>query len=144
MSLDFTPEPVRYELAEGPAYTFEVSRRDFFHFGGAGILVALTVPPAAAQETAQGPRMTPPPAPVDVGAWLQIDPTGKVTAYTGKVVIGQNIRTSLAQAVADELSTPLANVSMVMGDTARTPFDIGTVGSFTTPQIAPQLRRAAA
>ena len=33
---------------------------------------------------------------------------------------------------------------MVMGDTETTPFDIGTVGSFTTPQVMPQLRRAAA
>jgi isoquinoline 1-oxidoreductase len=78
-----------------------------------------------------------------VGGWLHIDEQGRITGYTGKVEIGQNIRTSLGQAIADELSAPLSQVSMVMGDTDRTPFDIGTVGSFTTPQIAPQLRRAA-
>ena len=32
---------------------------------------------------------------------------GSVTAYTGKTEIGQNIRTSLAQAIADELRVPL-------------------------------------
>jgi nicotinate dehydrogenase subunit B len=139
----FLPEPERYEFNESPAYSFELNRRDFLRFGGAGILVCLAAP-ALAQETAQGPRMTPQPAPTDVSGWLHIDQQGRITAYTGKVEIGQNIRTSLAQSVADELSAPLASVTMVMGDTETTPFDIGTVGSFTTPQVMPQLRRAAA
>ena len=67
-----------------------------------------------------------------------------VTACTGKVEIGQNIRTSLSQTVADELRVPLTSVTMVMGDTDRTPFDMGTFGSPTTPRMAPQLARAAA
>ena len=144
MSEPFIPEPERYEFTEGPAYTFELNRRDFLRFGGAGILICLATQGVDAQETAQGPRMTPQPAPVEVGGWLHIDEQGRITGYTGKVEIGQNIRTSLAQSIADELSAPLASVTMVMGDTDVTPFDIGTVGSFTTPQIMPQLRRAAA
>ena len=143
MNEPFVTEPERYEFTESPAYTFELTRRDFLRFGSAGIFVCI-VAPVAAQETAQGPRMTPQPAPDQVAGWLHIDERGHITAYTGKVEIGQNIRTSLAQSVADELSAPLASVSMVMGDTDRTPFDIGTVGSFTTPQVMPQLRRAAA
>jgi isoquinoline 1-oxidoreductase len=143
MSDQFVPEPERYEFRESPAYTFALNRREFLRFGGAGILVCIAAP-ALTQETAQGPRMTPQPPPADVGGWLHIDEQGRITAYTGKVEIGQNIRTSLAQSVADELSAPLAGVTMVMGDTDVTPFDIGTVGSFTTPQVMPQLRRAAA
>ena len=144
MSEPFIPEPERYEFTERPSYTFELNRRDFLRFGGAGILICLATQGVDAQETAQGPRMTPQPAPVEVGGWLHIDEQGRITGYTGKVEIGQNIRTSLAQSIADELSAPLASVTMVMGDTDVTPFDIGTVGSFTTPQIMPQLRRAAA
>jgi isoquinoline 1-oxidoreductase len=144
MSDSFIPEPERYEFTEGPSYTFELNRRDFLRFGGAGILICLATHGASAQETAQGPRMTPQPAPTQVSGWLHIDEQGHITGYTGKVEIGQNIRTSLAQSIADELSAPIANVTMVMGDTDVTPFDIGTVGSFTTPQIVPQLRRAAA
>ena len=143
MSDSFVPEPERYEFSEAPAYTFALNRRDFLRFGTAGILVCIAAP-AIGQETAQGPRMTPQPAPDHVDGWLHIDEQGRITAYTGKVEIGQNIRTSLAQSVADELSAPLASVTMVMGDTDVTPFDIGTVGSFTTPQVMPQLRRAAA
>ena len=63
---------------------------------------------------------------------------------TGKVEIGQNIRTSLAQTVADELRVPIASITMVMADTEKMPFDQGTFGSLTTPRMAPQLAKAAA
>ena len=32
-------EPERYELGAGPAYHFELSRRDFFKVSGGGIVV---------------------------------------------------------------------------------------------------------
>src|SRR5260221_6040884 len=80
----------------------------------------------------------------DLAAWLHIDATGRVQVCTGKVEIGQNIRTSLSQTVADELRVPIAAITMVMADTDRTPFDAGTFGSQTTPRMAPQLARAAA
>src|SRR5262249_42372777 len=67
-----------------------------------------------------------------------------VTVYTGKVEVGQNIRTSLSQVVAEELRLPLSAIELVMADTERTPFDGGTAGSRTTPDMAPQLRRVAA
>jgi len=67
-----------------------------------------------------------------------------VTGYTGKVEIGQNIRTSLSQALADELGVPLTAIAFVMADTDLTPYDQGTFGSRTTPTMAPQLARAAA
>jgi hypothetical protein len=58
--------------------------------------------------------------------------------------MGQNIRTSLAQQVAEELRVPLESVRIVMGDTDLTPWDAGTFGSRTTPTMGPQLRAAAA
>ena len=79
-----------------------------------------------------------------MAAWLHIDERGRVTVYTGKVEIGQNIRTSLAQTVADELRTPLASIEMVMADTDLVPFDAGTFGSMSTPRMGRQLARAAA
>src|SRR5439155_19849989 len=56
----------------------------------------------------------------------------------------QNIRTSLSQIVAEELLVPLSSITMIMGDTDLVPFDMGTFGSRTTPQMGPQLRSAAA
>ena len=64
--------------------------------------------------------------------------------YTGKVEVGQNIRTSLSQIVAEELMVPLSSVTMIMGDTDLVPYDAGTFGSRTTPQMGTQLRKAAA
>ena len=64
--------------------------------------------------------------------------------YTGKVEVGQNIRTSLSQIVAEELRVPLSSINMIMGDTDQVPFDAGTFGSRTTPQMGTQLRKAAA
>src|SRR5581483_111351 len=82
--------------------------------------------------------------PENIGAWLHIAPNGTVTAFTGKAEMGQNIRTSLTQAVADELRCAPSLVRMTMADTALTPYDMGTFGSRTTPTMAPQLRRMAA
>jgi CO/xanthine dehydrogenase Mo-binding subunit len=136
-------EPERYELLAGPAYNFPLDRRGFFKSLGGGIVVASFLATADAQESGGGRRggQT---APKEISAWLHIDRNGAVTAYTGKVEVGQNARTSLTQAVAEELGAPMSAIEMVMGDTARTPFDMGTFGSMTTPQMIPQLRKAAA
>ena len=79
-----------------------------------------------------------------IGDWLHIEPDGTVVVYTGKVEVGQQIRTSLAQAVAEELRLPVAATRLVMADTDRTPFDMGTFGSMTTPTMALRLRQVAA
>jgi isoquinoline 1-oxidoreductase len=134
-------EPERYELHEGPAHRFEVDRREFLGLFGAGLFVWLGAADLLAQPREGGGEEDGPP---DIAAWLHVAEDGAVTAYTGKVEFGQDIRTSLAQAVADELKAPLASVRLVMGDTALTPFDMGTFGSRTTPVMAPQLRRMAA
>src|SRR5580698_878086 len=136
-------EPERYELLAGPAYNFPLDRRGFFKTLGGGIVVASFLASAEAQESGGG-RRGGQSAPKEISAWLHIDLNGAVTAYTGKVEVGQNARTSLTQAVAEELGAPLSAIEMVMGDTDRTPFDMGTFGSMTTPQMIPQLRKAAA
>ena len=61
--------------------------------------------PAGAAGKRARPRRREGPAMSARGSTSTID--GRVTAYTGKVEIGQNIRTSLAQVVADELRVPI-------------------------------------
>ena len=82
--------------------------------------------------------------PTDIAAWLAIAPDSRVTVFTGKVEVGQNIRTSLAQQVAEELRVPFDSITMLMGDTDLVPWDAGTFGSRTTPTMGPQLRKMAA
>ena len=140
------PEPERYEFHAGSMHHFELARRDFFKLLGAGIAVfAIAKDSLAMQETAPSPHgFHNEELPNDIAAWLHIGEDGSVTAFTGKAEIGQNIRTSLAQTVADELRVPFESVRMVMGDTALTPFDAGTFGSRTTPSMTAQFRRASA
>src|ERR1051325_2755928 len=119
-------------------------RRDFFAVLGGGIIVFL-VDDSDAQESGGGARRgMNQAAPESLSAWLHVGEDGRVTVYTGKVEVGQNARTSLTQAVAEELRAPVASIRMVMGDTALTPFDMGTFGSQTTPRMWPQIRKAAA
>lgn len=135
----------RYELNAPPPYAFEVERRDFmriFAVMGGGLLVVAAAPRLEAQESGRGGRGRA--IPREIAGWLHIDETGHVTVFTGKTEIGQNIRTSLAQAVADELHVPLTTIGMVMADTDLVPYDAGTFGSQSTPRMAPQLARAAA
>lgn len=135
-------EPERYELCAAPAYCLDMDRREFFKLLGGGIAVVLLIKDAASQES--GSRLRAEQAPRHIGAWLHIAEDGQVTVYTGKVEVGQGIRTSLAQVVAEELRLPISSIRLIMGDTDLTPFDMGTFGSRTTPTMAPQLGKAAA
>ncbi|HTZ72684.1 MAG TPA: molybdopterin cofactor-binding domain-containing protein, partial [Candidatus Aquilonibacter sp.] len=137
-------EPERYELRSPALRHFAVHRRDFFKILGAGLLVACVLKDASAlQESGQGRRRNGGAMPKEIAAWLHIGENGVVTVYTGKAEVGQNIRTSLSQAVAEELRYPVEKIEMVMGDTQLTPYDMGTFGSRTTPTMNLQLRRVA-
>src|SRR5258708_23472337 len=120
---------------------FAVNRRDLFKFLGAGLVVGVCRASALAQESGRGRSEE---IPHDVAYWLHIGAEGKITVFTGKVEMGQNIRTSLAQQVAEELRTQTNSITMIMGDTDLTPFDLGTFGSRSTPQMGSQLRKVAA
>ena len=133
------------ELAQHEAarlHWFEVDRRRFLRWLGGGILVGAAAPRLAAQESGRPGGRTD--LPQEISAWIHVGGDGRVTVFTGKVDMGQNIRTSLTQQVAEELRVPMPSISLVMGDTDRTPYDMGTFGSRTTPTMGPQLRRAAA
>jgi isoquinoline 1-oxidoreductase len=136
-------EPERYEFLEPRRYLFDLDRRNFIRIFGAGLVIVVAAGEAVAQESGRALRGQPS-VPGDLAAWLHIDESGRARVCTGKVEIGQNIRTSLTQAVADELRVPVSSVTLVMGDTDLTPFDMGTFGSRTTPTMAPQLSKAAA
>ncbi len=126
----------------GELHCFELDRRDFLKLFGSGILICACAPKIGAQESGRtrgGHEL-----PKDIAAWLRIAEDGQITVFTGKVEVGQNIRTSLAQQVAEELRVSIASISLTMGDTNLVPWDAGTFGSRTTPTMGPQLRSMAA
>jgi len=138
-------EPERYELLSEAMRRTRVGRREFCKLLGGGIVVLVLLDEVLAQEAGGGRRSRGGRGvPQEIGAWLHIAEDGQVTVFTGKTEVGQNIRTSLAQIVAEELTVPLGSIRLVMADTQLTPYDSGTVGSRTSPDMARQLRRAAA
>lgn len=62
-------------------------------------------------------------------ATVRVNPTGSVTVMTGQHSHGQGHETTFAQIVAEKLGVGLENISIVHGDTANTPFGMGTYGS---------------
>ncbi len=142
-------EPERYELRAALPYRFDMDRRGFLRFLGSGVMVVALAEAAMAQpETGTGGRgagrggfgqqVT------DINAFVHIAEDGSITGFVGKAEVGQNVKTSMAMAVAEELRVPVSSVKMICGDTDLTPYDFGTFGSLSTPQMAPQMHRAAA
>ena len=121
------------------------SRREFLQRLGGGLIVLVAIDEMEAQESGGGGRRRGGrQLPQDIGAWIHVGQDGTAMVFTGKTEVGQNTRTSLTQAVADELRMPVSSVRLTMADTDLVPFDAGTFGSLSTPQMAPVLRKAAA
>ena len=137
-------EPTTDELPPAPSFQFALDRRKFLKVTGGGLFVALLLQDIFSPENETISAESPDAAANEVAAWIHIGEDGKVTVYTGKVEVGQNIRTSLSQVVAEELMVSISAITMIMGDTDLVPFDRGTFGSLTTPQMGTQLRKAAA
>ncbi len=60
---------------------------------------------------------------------VRVQPTGKVTVYTGTHSHGQGHETTFAQFVADKLGIPIEDVDIEHGDTNEVAFGMGTYGS---------------
>lgn len=122
---------------------YPLSRREFIKLAGGGIFIFFTVgdpwPLLEAQQRGAGREL-----PTDFNAFLRIAENGTVTGFTGKAELGQGANTSLAQLAAEELDVPLDSVTMVLGDTAVCPWDMGTFGSRTIKYFGPAFRQAAA
>ncbi len=133
---------IRQHEVDGKLHWFEIDRRGFLQLLGGGLVICVAAAKSIAQESGRG--FGGHELPKDLAAWLHIGQDGRITGFTGKVEIGQNIRTSLAQQIAEELRVPMDSITMLMGDTEHVPWDAGTFGSRTTPTMAPQIRAAAA
>ncbi len=62
-------------------------------------------------------------------AQVRVQPTGKVSVYSGSHSHGQGHETTFAQVVADRLGIPLEDVEIVHGDSEAVAFGMGTYGS---------------
>jgi CO/xanthine dehydrogenase Mo-binding subunit len=62
-------------------------------------------------------------------SWIRIGADNSVTVMTGKVELGQGIKTALIQVAAEELVVDPARIALVTADTAATPNESYTAGS---------------
>jgi CO/xanthine dehydrogenase Mo-binding subunit len=107
----------------------------------AALVVAFALPLRRAPAQVPGVKTL---SPDRVDGFLAIGRDGVVTVYSGKVDLGTGVRTALSQMVAEELDVPMSRVTIVEGDTALTPDQGTTSGSFSIQSGGTQLRRAAA
>jgi len=121
-----------------------LSRRDFLKASGA-LVVSASVPgyveSALAQSAAAG---RPPLVPEQLDSWVAVLPDGRVSAFFGKMDMGQCLDVAIAQIVADELDVPFERVTVFMGDTATSCNQGGASGSTGIYMGARPLRNAAA
>jgi nicotinate dehydrogenase subunit B len=126
----------------GGSDKLEFSRRGFLQAAGGGIVVYFTIGDSLSLAQERGFRQAQ--YPTDFNAYVRIGEDGRVTCMVGKIEMGQGIITGLAQMCAEELDVPMESVDMLMGDTGLCPWDFMTVGSRTTRDTGPRLRRAVA
>jgi nicotinate dehydrogenase subunit B len=123
------------------------SRRSMLKAGGAlvisiGAPIGLDTVLSVNSAFAQGTR--PPLVPNELASYIAIDADGSVSAFFGKMDMGQGLYTSIGQIVAEELDVPFNRVTVIMGDTATSVNQGGASGSTGIQRGGVQMRAAAA
>jgi nicotinate dehydrogenase subunit B len=77
-------------------------------------------------------------------AWIRIEPDSSIKVFTGKVELGQGIRTALIQVAAEELEVEARDITLITADTAVTPDEGFTAGSQSMQNSGTAIRHAAA
>jgi CO/xanthine dehydrogenase Mo-binding subunit len=83
-------------------------------------------------------------APDAVDSIIAIGRDGTVTIFVGRVDLGTGSRIAMRQIAGEELDVAPERIAMIEGDTALTPNQGGTGGSYGVARGGVQLRRAAA
>src|SRR5687767_5459070 len=78
--------------------------------------------------------------PEELDSWIAVMPDGSVSAFFGKMDMGQSLDVAIAQIVADELDVDVARVNVYMGDTRSSCNQGGASGSTGIFQGARPLR----
>ncbi|MDB5689841.1 MAG: molybdopterin binding aldehyde oxidase and xanthine dehydrogenase [Sphingomonas bacterium] len=117
-----------------------LSRRALLRTAGA-LVVSVSMPTGAFAVAA--PRK-PALLPTELDSWIAVGADGRVTAYFGKMDMGQGVDVAMAQFVAEELDISVSRVDVVYGDTALTCDQGGASGSTGVQRGGPALRAAAA
>jgi nicotinate dehydrogenase subunit B len=118
--------------------------------GGGALIVSFSLTNAYAEDQPP-PLAAPAPKPPGslknapfLDAWIRIDANGKVTAFTGKVELGQGFKTAFQQIAAEEMDVPFASLTVITADTSRTANEGYTSGSHSMQDSGTAIQNAAA
>jgi nicotinate dehydrogenase subunit B len=122
------------------------SRREFLQAMGALVVSAALPLPLEAAVIPPGSvvPVRPPLFPGELDSWIAVLPDGRVNAFFGKMDMGHSLEVAIAQIVAEELDVDVAQVDVLMGDTATSCNQGGASGSFGIAAGSKPLRNAAA
>jgi nicotinate dehydrogenase subunit B len=123
------------------------SRRALLKAGGAlvvsvGAPIGLDTVLGIGQAFAQGTK--PPLTPEQLSSYIAVNADGSVSAFFGKMDMGQGLFVAIGQIVAEELDVPFKAVTVLMGDTATSVNQGGASGSTGIQMGGKQMRMAAA
>src|SRR2546425_2143047 len=122
-----------------------LSRREFLKAGA--LVISFIMPGTVGGTLGRASATTdgkPPLTPDELDSWIAVLPDGRVTAFFGKMDMGQGVDVAIGQIVADELDVAFERVHVVMGDTAFTCNQGGASGSTAVQRGGVTLRFAAA
>ena len=114
--------------------------------GGGALVVSFSLSDAFAQEHAAAGTPKPPGSLATspyLDAWIRIDADG-ITAFTGKVELGQGFKTAFQQIAAEELDVSFEAIKVVTADTGRTANEGYTAGSHSMQDSGTAILNAAA
>jgi CO/xanthine dehydrogenase Mo-binding subunit len=131
----------------GATFGVGVSRRGFLATGGA-LIVSFSLLSAPRSRAQQSPDRPPPIGSLGhtpmLDAWIRVDADGGVSVFTGKVELGQGIKTALIQVAAEQIGIEPSRLQLVTADTARTPDEGFTSGSHSMQDSGTAIMHAAA
>ncbi len=105
------------ETADNSPASSKITRRGFVKIGGALFVSALWPPGFSATAAESGMS----PDPTALGSWLEIRSDNTIVMRTGRTETGTGASGYYAQAIAEELNVRPETISLIMGDTDKTP-----------------------
>ena len=122
------------------------SRRSVLKAGGA-LVVSIGAPVSfdfARADDATLAGAKPPLTPDQLSSYIAVNADGTVSAFFGKMDMGQGLFVAVGQIVAEELDVPFKSIKVFMGDTATSVNQGGASGSTGLQEGGKQMRMAAA
>ena len=122
---------------------FKVSRRNFLQKSGQ-LIVGFNLLNFLELDNIKKNSLVKPDKKNIIDSWIMLDSEGLLTVLTGKMELGQGIKTALMQIAAEELDMGMDKVKIVIADTSRTQDERYTAGSASIEGSGKAIRNAAA